>query len=116
MNFNLQMVFIFASVITFLFVIKKIQKHGLNIDDAVVWILWSIILLVISIFPQIPSWISSKLGFISTSNFVLSAFVFFLYIMLFAQTAEISKLKDKQKELIQKLSIKEYEDSKKNQE
>ena len=48
----------------------------------------------------------------STSNFIFCAFIFFLYIMLFTQTAQISKLKEKQKELIQKLSIKEYEEKK----
>ena len=32
--------------------------------------------------------------------------------MLFTQTAQISKLKEKQKDLIQKLSIKEYEENK----
>ena len=112
MSFKLQLVFIFASLITFLFVIKKIQKHGLNIDDAIIWILWSIGLLIISVFPQIPSWISKELGFMSTSNFIFCVFIFFLYIMLFTQTSQISKLKEKQKELIQKLSIKEYEEKK----
>ena len=113
MSFKLQLVFIFASLITFLFVIKKIQKHRLNIDDAIIWILWSIGLLIISIFPQIPGWISKKLGFMSTSNFIFCVFILFLYIMLFTQTAQISKLKEKQKELIQKLSIKEYEEKNK---
>ena len=112
MSFKLQLVFIFASLITFLFVIKKIQKHRLNIDDAIIWILWSIGLLIISIFPQIPGWISKKLGFMSTSNFIFCVFILFLYIMLFTQTAQISKLKEKQKELMQKLSIKEYEEKK----
>ena len=80
MSFKLQLVFIFASLITFLFVIKKIQKHRLNIDDAIIWILWSIGLLIISIFPQIPGWISKKLGFMSTSNFIFCVFILFLYI------------------------------------
>ncbi len=112
MELKLQMVFILASIITFIFVIKKIQKHGLNIEDSIVWILWAILLLIISIFPQIPTWISNELGFMSTSNFIFCLFIFFLYIMLFTQTAQISKLKEKQKELIQKLSLKEYNEKK----
>ena len=112
MGLKLQLVFILSSLLTFVFVIKKIQKHGLNIDDAIMWILWSIVLLIISVFPQVPAWISNKLGFMSTSNFIFCAFIFFLYIMLFTQTTEISKLKEKQKDLIQKLSIKDYEEKK----
>lgn len=107
---ELQYFFIVASICTFIFVIKKIQKHGLDIDDAIIWILWAIFLLVISIFPQIPTWISNHLGFMSTSNFIFCLFIFFLYIMLFNQNAQISKLKEKQKELIQKLSINKYEE------
>ena len=95
MGLKLQLVSIFASLMTFVFVIKKIQKHGLNIDDAIMWILWSILLLIISVFPQIPTWISKQLGFMSTSNFIFCVFIFFLYIMLFTQTAQISKLKEK---------------------
>lgn len=106
---ELRYFFIIASAITFLFVIKKIQKHGLDIDDAIIWILWAILLLIISIFPQIPTWISNELGFMSPSNFIFCLFIFFLYIMLFNQNAQISKLKEKQKELIQKLSINEYQ-------
>ena len=61
MGLKLQMFFVIASVLTFIFVIKKIQKHGLNIDDAIVWILWSIVLLIVSVFPSIPTWISKNL-------------------------------------------------------
>ena len=112
MGLKLQMFFVIASVLTFIFVIKKIQKHGLNIDDAIVWILWSIVLFIVSVFPSIPTWISKKLGFMSTSNFIFCLFIFFLYIMLFNQTTQISKLKEKQKDLIQKLSIKDYKNNK----
>ena len=112
MGLKLQIFFIIASIVTFIFVIKKIQKHGLNIDDAIVWILWSIVLLIVSVFPSIPTWISKELGFMSTSNFIFCLFIFFLYIMLFKQTTQISKLKEKQKELIQKLSIKDYKNNK----
>ncbi|MDD7281958.1 DUF2304 domain-containing protein [Floccifex sp.] len=112
MEYRLNVFFIIASVVTFLFVIRKIRKHGLNIDDSIVWILWSILLLIVSIFPGLPTWISNQLGFMSTSNFIFCLFIFFLYIMLFAQATEISKLREKQKELIQKLSIKEYEEKK----
>ena len=112
MGLKLQMFFVIASVLTFIFVIKKIKKHGLNIDDAIVWILWSIVLLIVSVFPSIPTLISKKLGFMSTSNFIFCLFIFFLYIMLFNQTTQISKLKEKQKDLIQKLSIKDYKNNK----
>ncbi|MDD6594904.1 MAG: DUF2304 domain-containing protein [Sharpea porci] len=110
-------VFIFASLFTFAFIIKKITRNNLAISDSIVWILWSIFLLIISIFPQIPTFISNVLGFMSVSNFIFTMFIFFMYIMLFYQTIYISQLKGKNRDLVQKLSIKDYQeylDKKKN--
>ncbi|MDY5232856.1 MAG: DUF2304 domain-containing protein [Faecalicoccus sp.] len=112
MDLHLQIVFIVASILTIIYIIRKIRKHGLNIDDSIVWIVWAIVLLIFSLFPGISDFASEKLGFMSTSNFIFSLFIFFLYIMLFSQTIQISRLKEKQKDLIQKLSIKEYEERK----
>ena len=109
MGIKLQLVFIIASLLTFIYVILRIRKSGLNIEDSIVWILWSILLLIVSFFPQISIFVSDSLGFISPSNFILVLFIFFLYIMVFAQNIQISKLKGKQQDLIQKLSIQEYQ-------
>ena len=108
MSYKLQLVFILASVITFFFIILRIRKHGLNIDDAIGWIIWAIILLFFSIFPQIAFMIAGKLGFYAASNLVFTFFILFLYIMVFMQNIQISKLKQSQKDLIQKLSLKQW--------
>ncbi|MCF0105983.1 MAG: DUF2304 domain-containing protein, partial [Holdemanella sp.] len=72
--------------------------------------IWSFLVLIISVFPQIPTLISKGLGFMSTSNFIFCLFIFFLYIVTFFQSIQISKLKEKNKDLIQKLSIKFHEE------
>ena len=107
-NLELQIFFTIASFFTFVFIILKIRKNGLIIDDSIIWILWSILLLILCFFPGVATFFSEKLGFISTSNFIFSIFIFFLYILLFVQSIQISKLKEKNKEIIQKLSIERY--------
>ncbi|MDF9824978.1 hypothetical protein M2475_001403 [Breznakia sp. PF5-3] len=116
MSYQLQFVFILASLATLLFVIRRIRKHKLNIDDAIIWMIWAILLLILSVFPNLAMWVSRKLGFISTSNFILSLFTFFLYIILFMQMITISSLKEKNKELIQKLSLLQYKERKEKSE
>lgn len=108
-----QIFFVLVSILTFIFIVLKIRKNGLNIEDSIIWLLWAIFLLILSFFPSLPAFVSDKLGFMATSNFVFSLFIFFLYILLFLQSIQISKLKDKQRELIQKISIKDYSDRKK---
>lgn len=107
MEFKQQLFFIAASVITLIYVILKIRKHKLNIDDSIIWILWAFVLLIFSLFPMIPSFIAKELGFLSTSNFIICLFVFFLYLVLFLQTIQISVLKEKNKKLIQKLTLRD---------
>lgn len=110
---QLSIVLIIVSVLTFFFVVSKIRKNGLNIDDSIIWILWAITLLVLSIFPQVATFFSQEFGFQSTSNFVLSVFIFALYLIIFMQAVQISKLKNKLTQLVQKVSIKdvkEYEE------
>lgn len=107
MEIGLQLFFIVISLLTFVYVILKIRKHKLNIDDSIIWILWALVLLIMSIFIDIPIWLSKTLGFDSTSNFIVCLFVFFSYIISFFQTIKISELKEKNKNLIHKLSLKE---------
>ena len=109
---KLQIVLILASLITFIYVISRIKKHQLNIDDSLLWIVWSLILLVLSLFPNLSHNLSKFFGFESTSNFILSAFVFCIYIMVFFQNIKISELKEKNKRLVQKLSIEKKKNEK----
>lgn len=102
---RLQIILIVASLLTFIFIILRIKKHQLNIDDSIIWIVWSLILLILSIFPGLPTYLSKLFGFESTSNFILTGFVFLIYIMVFYQNIRISELKEKNKKLIQRLSI-----------
>ncbi len=109
MDIKLQIVFVLASLGTVVFVIRQIRKYGLNIEDTVTWIIWAVLLLLLSLFPSIAEMIANSLGFMSTSNFILSLFIFYLYISVFMQMVQISKLKEKEKELIQKISIERAE-------
>ena len=39
MDLQLNLFFILISVLTIIYIIKKIRKHKLNIDDSIVWII-----------------------------------------------------------------------------
>ena len=109
---KLQIVFIIASLFTFIYVIRRIKKHKLNIDDSLLWIVWSVILLILSLFPNLSKVLSKFFGFESTSNFILTSFIFCIYLMVFFQNIKISELKEKNKNLVQKLSINNKENTK----
>ena len=105
MDIRLQLVLIFISLITFFYVIHRIRKSQLNINDAIPWIIWVIAIIVLSVFFNLSQELSNLFGFESTSNFILTLFIFFLYILLFQSNIQISKLREQNKILIQKISI-----------
>lgn len=107
MGLKQQLFFITVSAITLFFVIRKIRKHKMNIDDSIIWFMLAFIMLLFSVFPQIPTFFSNLFGFISPSNFIICLFVFFAFVIIFFQTIHISMLKEKNKALIQKLSLKD---------
>lgn len=113
---QLQITFIITSLCTFIYVLNKIRKHKLNINDSIIWILWSLLLLIASIFPGISLKVAQFIGFHSTSNFIICLFIFFIYIIVFYQGIQISLLKEKNKELVQKCSIYAYKLEKKEEE
>lgn len=108
MSAQLNIFFIIISTVTLIYIIMQIRKHKLNIDDSILWIFWSIVLLIVSIFPDLSFYIAEKMGFQSTSNFILCLFIFILYMILFFQNIKISELRDKNKQLVQKVSIYAY--------
>ena len=107
MTLTLQIILIAISIITFIFVITKIRKSQLNIQDAVIWILLSILLIIMSVCLPLIDKIAHAFGFISTSNFVFSLVSFFLLIIVFGQTVKISILNEKVKNLNHYIALKE---------
>lgn len=105
MTNTLRIVLILASLFTFVYVIYEIRKHKLNIDDAIPWILWSILLILASIFSEAVVSIAKAFGFQSANNFIFTAFIFYLYMLNFFNSIKLSEAKEKNKRLVQKLSL-----------
>lgn len=113
MTLTLQIILFIVSAILFIFVISKIRKSQLDIQDSVIWILLSALLVVMSLCLPFINKIASGLGFMSTSNFVFALVLFFLIIIVFVQAVKISILDDKIKKLNHYIAIKEYLDKEK---
>lgn len=114
MKFTLQIILCTMSIVTFIFVITKIRKSQLDIQDSVIWILLSLLLIIMSLCLSIIDKIAALLGFISTANFVFTMIMFFLLIIVFGQTVKISLLNEKLKNLNHYISLKEHDEENKN--
>lgn len=106
---------ILASIITLLYMMRKIRHSKLQIEYSVFWIIFAALMIVISIFPQIIYWIAGILGIASPANLIFVFIIFILLLKLFMVTIELSQLENKVKELIQQIAIREKENEDKKE-
>lgn len=101
----LSIVMLIASIFFLYLVIRNINKNNILFEQAFMWIVISLVMIVISVFDSIPGYFAKLLGFELASNFLLSLTIFFLLVIGFLQTMSLSKQKEQIKHLVQELSI-----------
>jgi len=105
MSTELRILLIIASVIMVTAVVLKIRKSKFQIHDGLFWFLLSLLLLVLSIFPQIIIRVSTLLGVESPANFVFLCILALMLIKNFLLSTKISLLEYKLVELSQRVAI-----------
>ena len=115
MDKKTQIILLIVSILMLLFVINRVSKNKVNIRYSVIWIVFCIFLILISIFPGIVNYLSKLIGIQVPSNMIFLFVIFFLLCLIFYLYIKISKHNDEIIKLdyeIAKLK-KEVEDSKK---
>ena len=110
MSITLRIILFVCSVIAFILCVKRIKQSKLKITDSIIWILGSILLILMSIFSSVVTWISTKLGFVAPVNFVFFIMIVFLLIEAFTHNIRISILNEKIKDLNHYIALKEIEE------
>ena len=109
----LRIVLIITCLLTCYYTLHKIRKAQMQIEDSIFWILISVLLVFISLFPGIAYNISSLLGIGSPVNFVFLAMIFILLFKVFSMSIKISQLEYKIRNLVQQIAKKTNEIEKK---
>ena len=107
MSITLRIIFIVSSLFSFILCIKRVKQSKLKVENSIVWLMGSIILILMSIFSWIVEWISEKLGFMAPVNFVFSMLIVFLLIQTFINNIKISMLNEKIKDLNHYIALSE---------
>ena len=115
MSVTLRIALIIVSVFVTFFVLRKIRKAQLNIDDSIYWILSAFFLLILSIFPQIAIWASDLLGILSPANFVFLFMIFVVMVKMFLLSIDLSVQKHRLNHLVQKLALLQHDQNEKEE-
>lgn len=101
------------AILVILYILISIRKNKLSPANSFIWIIFCIILLVLSIWPASLDWLANLLGISYPPTLFLSIALVILFIMNFIQSKKIEDLQKKIIDLGQELSILKDKKSKK---
>ena len=97
--------FIIVSVFIIIYILYSIRKNTISIKTSFGWIIASIIMLILSIFPKSIDFIALKLGISYPPTLLLTICVIILLIQNFNASKKIFYLQEKINYLAQDVSI-----------
>ena len=107
MSIELRMMLFAGAIVTMLYFFWQIRKNRLQIGYAVSWSVFSIVLVLLAIFPGMVSWAAKLVGVVSPPNLLYLIVLFVVIVKLFSVTIKLSKLNSQIAELTQQLALKE---------
>lgn len=101
----IRILLIIGSLITAGYILRRVRHSKVQIEDTIFWLLFSVALLVLAIFPGIAYWAANLLGFMSPINFVYIVVIFLLLAKEFFMSIRISQLDSKIKILAEQVAL-----------
>lgn len=104
----LRIILIVSSILTFGYVASRIRKEKLKLENAIFWILLSIVLVILGLFPQMMFALADCLGIMSSVNLVYLVVIFILLYKVFDLSIKLARVQERLDQLVQVLAIKEH--------
>lgn len=105
----LRILLITISVLTFAYIIVNIRKSKVKLESLIFWIIFGLMLILLSVFPKIAMFASTLSGFYAPINFILVSIIFLLIYKVFTLTMQLSQVQQKLEELVRHIALKEAE-------
>jgi len=90
MNVKLQLTLLVIAIITTLIILRAIHNSKIEIKYSVIWIIWSLGIFVLILYPNALDKLSSFLGIATPTNALFMISSFFTYVMIFYLYNKIS--------------------------
>lgn len=104
-----------ASILTCIYISRKLRKSQMQIMDTVFWIALSALFIILSVFPQLARILAVFLGFQAPVNFIFLLIIFLLLLRCFLLSIRVSQLDDKIRSLTEEIAIRENKKEKGNE-
>lgn len=95
MSVLLRSVLLVAAAFSAIWIIYRIRRAKVRLEDTLFWIGMSVILLILGAFPQVSYWAAAKLGIQTPSNFVFLVMICLLFEKVLTMSILHSQMEDK---------------------
>lgn len=100
-----KVIYIVFGLFFLLFIFSRVRKKKLSEKESIIWVLISILILILSIFPTIADNFALFIGVAYGPSFLFLTSILGLYILLLRKEEQMTDLNSKIKELAQKNAI-----------
>lgn len=108
MSIALRVILFAGAVWMAYYMLRKIRKAQMQIEDALFWIIVAFMFVLLGVFPGIAIFAAKILDIQSPANLVFLVVIFMLLLKVFALTKKVSVLEHKLKNLVQRYAIDEH--------
>ena len=95
MSQTLRVLLLVAAVFTAFWILWKIRRMKVKMEDAIYWVVFAVLLAVLGIFPEVSYWLSRKMGVMSPANLIFLLIISLLVEKIFTLSILVSQLEDK---------------------
>ena len=105
MPVRLQVILICAAVALFAFMVSRARKNRMRTEYVVGWVICSLMLIVVAVFPEIAYRTAGLIGILSPSNMVFAFIILILLLLTYSLFTKVSALEEKTKNLTQEIAL-----------
>lgn len=105
MSIALRILLFVGAIALTVYMLRKIRKAQMQIEDALYWIFFAFMLVLLGAFPGIAVFAAELLGVQSPANLVFLAVIFLLILKVFSLTRKVSVLEHKLRHFAQTYAI-----------
>jgi hypothetical protein len=105
MSIMMRILLIAGSLLTAVYVLRRVRKSRMRTEDSVFWLLFSLILVLMGLLPDLVTRLADLIGVMSAANLVFLIVIFLMIIKLFLMDQRISALQRQAAETAQAVAI-----------
>ncbi|MBQ6322567.1 MAG: DUF2304 family protein [Lachnospiraceae bacterium] len=95
MSQTLRILLLVVALLTAIWILWKIRKLKVKMEDAIFWVIFAFLLAILGIFPELTYWMTTMLRMMSPANLIFLVIIFLLLEKVFTLSIIVSQLEDK---------------------